>query len=394
MITLDSAKGCTSGPELVERAARVAQFYGFVPFEEAPRGEPSVLGQRSSKFDTKDILFARRDERLLVSAVKTCAINNLGDRRQPTLLWRLMPGERGVATAFELHAIGIPDAIAEGLLIGVTDAIATELGIAKRVVHINSIGSLESSARFTRDLANFLRKYGDDMPPQMRERIHVDPITVALSLADKGHPMLSRAPVSMDYLNEEERHHFWDVLEYLERAETYYELNPLVLGSRDCWSHTLFQMSQVDESAGTCTLFARGGRYDPLCARGTGAGASAVSVSIQLDTTAPQKIKPTPAKPSLYFAHLGKEAKRHAIPALEILRRAQIPVYQSLIHDQIAPQMLDAKRLAVPWILVMGHKEAVEGTMLVRDVRMNAQDTVPLQELSTYLKRRRIGSAA
>lgn len=391
MITLQAAKECNSGTELIEKAVRVAQFYGFVPFEFAPKGEPNVLGPRPQKIDMKDIAFVRRDERLLVSAVKTCAANNLGDRRMPALLWRMVPGDKGAATSVELHVVGIPDAIAEGLLIGVTDAIASELGLGKRIVHINSIGSLESSARYIRDLGNFLRKYGDDMPQHMREKIHIDPITVALALAEKKHPMLNRVPVSMDYLNEEERKHFWDVLEYLERAETYYELNPLVLGSRDCWAHTLFEVAMVDEGAGTQTTFARGGRYDSLCARCVGSGASAVSVSITLDTKAPAKLKTKSAIPSIYFAHLGKEAKRYAIPALETLRRADIPVYQSLVYDQLGPQMQAAKRLNVPWLLVMGHKEAVEGTMLVRDVRLNAQEAVPLPDLPGYLKRRRIG---
>jgi len=52
-----------------------------------------------------------------------------------------------------------------------------------------------------------------------------------------------------------------------------------------------------------------------------------------------------------------------------------------------------AKNLHVPWMLVMGHKEAVEGTMLVRDVRLNAQEEVLLPELPGYLRRRRIGVA-
>lgn len=391
MITLEVAKECSSANDLVERAVRVAQFYGFIPFDTAPHGEKGAVSSRTNKLDTRDVAFVRRDERMLVSAVKTCAAKGLGDSRKPSLLWRMMPGDKGTATSIELHAVGIPDAIAEGLLIGVADAIAADVGIEKRVVHINSIGSVDSSARFVRDLATYLRKYSEDMPQQLRLRIAEEPIAVALALAEKSHPMLGRAPVSMDYLNEEERRHFWDVLEYLELADTYYELNPLVLGSRDCWAHTLFEISRVDTETGTRTPFARGGRYDSLCARCVGAGAAAVSVSIVLDAKAPTKMKSRHQQPVIYFAHLGKEAKRRAIPALELLRRASIPVHQSLMHEQIGPQMVAAKKLGVPWLLVMGHKEAVEGTMLVRDVRMNAQEEVLLSELPGYLKRRRIG---
>ncbi len=390
MITTQSAKECKSATEMLERAARVAQFYGFIPFENAPKGEIGVVSGRTTKLDTKDISFSRAQERMLVSAVKVCAVQGLGDKRMPVLLYRLMPGEKGTATALELHAIGIPDAIAEGLLIAVSDAIAGDVGIAKRVVHINSIGSSESSARYARDLGVFLRKYSEDFPTHLKQRLPSDPIGVLLNLAEKGHPQLNRAPVSMDYLNEEERRHFWDVLEYLELSGNFYELNPLVLGSRDCWAHTLFEVSSVDEETGIRTPFARGGRYDSLAGRCVGAGASAVTVSIVLDTKVPAKLKRYNSSPSVYFAHLGKEARRRTLPALELLRRAEIPVHQSLAYEQLAPQMADAKRLNVPWLLVMGHKEAMDGTMIVRDVRTNFQESVLLPELPGYLRRRRV----
>lgn len=392
MLTLDVASNCKNQNDLINRALRVAQYYGFVHFDDAPTGGTNVLGPRSGKIDQRDISFVHRDERTLLSAVKTCAIKGLGDRRQPALLWRLMRGANPETAVLELHALGIPDAVAESLMIGVTNAIATDVGIEKRVVNINSMGSFESSARFVRDLTTFLKKYATDLPPHMRGMILEDPISSLLYIAEKGHPLLHRAPVSMDYLNEEERKRFWDVLEHLEFAGTFYELSPFVLGSRDCWSHTLFELSYVSPESKRVP-FARGGRYDQLCSRGAGPGASAVSVSITLGGKVPQKIKSKGPNPSVYFAHIGREAKRRAIATLEILRTAGIPVHQSLMHEQLGPQMEHAKKLRVPWLLVMGHKEAMAGSLLVRDTFMNAQEEVFLPDLAGYLKRRRIGVA-
>lgn len=393
MITTQCATGCKSATDMLERATRVAQFYGFIPFEQAPKGEAGVVSGRTTKLDTKDVRFLRPQERLLVSAIKACAVNNLGDKRQPTLLYRLTPGEKGTATSLELHTIGIPDAIAEGLLIAVTRAIATDLGIEKSIVHINSIGSSDSSARYARDLTIFLRKFASDFPTSLQQRLTQDPIGVLLNLTEKGHPNLNRAPVSMDYLNEEERRHFWDVLEYLELSDMFYELSPLILGSRDCWVHTLFEVSTVDEQ-GARIPFARGGRYDAFAGRCAGAGAAAVTVSIALDAKIPKRIPAYKATPSVYFAHLGKEARRRALSALELLRCADIPVYQSIAHEQLAPQMAEAKRLNTPWLLVMGHKEAMEGTMIVRDTRSNFQESILLPELPGYLRRRRVSVVA
>ena len=53
--------------------------------------------------------------------------------------------------------------------------------------------------------------------------------------------------------------------------------------------------------------------------------------------------------------------------------------------------MTAARTLAVPYILIMGHKEAMEGTILVREVATNSQEAIPLPELPNYLKRHRVG---
>ena len=91
-----------------------------------------------------------------------------------------------------------------------------------------------------------------------------------------------------------------------------------------------------------------------------------------------------------YLAHLGIEAKRRSIPILEILRGAEIPVYHSLAYDQIGPQMAIVKSLNIPWLLLMGHKEALANEVAVRNIKTNAQDSVPVSELAAYLHRKHV----
>ena len=67
-------------------------------------------------------------------------------------------------------------------------------------------------------------------------------------------------------------------------------------------------------------------------------------------------------------------------------------MHQGIWYERVAEQMAAARTLAVPYIIIMGHKEAMEGTVLVREVATNSQDAIPLPELSNYLKRRRIGA--
>jgi histidyl-tRNA synthetase len=56
----------------------------------------------------------------------------------------------------------------------------------------------------------------------------------------------------------------------------------------------------------------------------------------------------------------------------------------------MSDQMAAARDLATPYILIMGHKEAMEGTVIVREIATNSQENVPVPELTGYLKRHRI----
>lgn len=380
----------SSTSAFLSAAAKVAEYYGFESLEEMPRAKmarrPLPAGARLDS----DILFARRDERTLPSAGKRLlAVEPTPSRA--LLAWRTVPSPSQGGITFELHAAGVPSAVAEALLIVTAHAILKESGIQGHALSINNMGSSESCGRFVRDVGGYLRKHIESISPTLRPRVGSDPLGTLVQLIERGHPAVSRAPQAMEYLTEEERQRFWDLLEYLEVFGLPYELNTQILGSRDCWMHALYEIALSDPESGTRDTIAFGGRYDTLMSRLARTPYPAAMIGITCEIRGSSRIKrDARGIPAMYFAHLGSEARRRALPALEQLREAGIPLYHGLWHERIGDQMATARSLATPYILIMGHKEAVEGTMLVREVATNAQEAVPLTELANYLKRRRL----
>ena len=395
MIRLKDTRHASTAAFLAS-AIKIAEYYGFTPLESAPRRDykdARQMRERAAKNET-EIAFARREERALVAAAKRCvACARSGS--DSLLLWQTSDSgkERGgpPSVSLELHIIGNGSAIAEALLIVVANAIAQECGLGERVLSINNIGSTESSNRFVRDVGTYLRKHIESIAPTLRPRAALDPLGTLVQLIERGHPAMPRAPQAMEYLTEDERRRFWDLLEYLEAFGLPYELSPHVLGSRDCWSHSLYQVSGVDSETGSRIPIAFGCRCPTLAPRFAAAPTSAATISITCEIRGKPRAKREVAGiPSIYFAHLGAEARRRSLAVLELLRAADIPVYQGLTHDRIAEQMAAARTHATPYILIMGHKEAVEGTILVREVATNSQEAIPLPDLPNYLKRHRV----
>jgi len=384
-------------------AIRLAEYYGFSSLDQMPRASLPVGGAKKphiplSKIES-EVSFARRDERALLSSARKC-ISCLGAAPGSSVLaWRVVSGAPGMPLSLELHVVGPHQAIAEALLIIVGNAIAEEAGLSQRSLAVNNMGSIESSSRFVRDVGLYLRKHIESISPTLRPRAATDPLGALVQLIEKGHPASPRAPQAMEYLTEEERRRFWELLEYLELFGLPYELNPQILGSRDFWSHALFELSTLDPETGTKIPFAVGGRYDPIASRFARTPISGAMISISCEVRGKTRVKRSaPAEsgdiqPAIYFAHLGLEARRRILSVLEMLRKSGVPVHHGIWNDRIAEQMMAARTLATPYILIMGHKEAVEGTILVREVATNSQEAILLPDLVNFLKRRRVGLA-
>jgi histidyl-tRNA synthetase len=339
-----------------------------------------------------DIVYARRDERTLPSAARSC-IARMETPQHTILGWRVVSSAGVVpSTALELHIAGTHANIADALLVAVAHAILEDAGIMERSLHINYLGATESSGRFVRDVNLYLRKHIESISPTLRARAGNDPLGMLVQLIERGHPATPRAPQSMEYLGEEERKRLWEILEYIESSGHAYELKPHLLGSRDCWSHTLFEISSRDPESGARITLASGGRYDPLASRiaKTPLGAAMISITCETRGNTTYKRTERTAPPNIYIAHLGVEARKRILSIIDVLRRAGIPVRHGIWHERINDQMQEAQAINAPYLLIVGHKEAMDGTVLVRTIATNIQEAVPMVELPQYLKRHHI----
>ena len=70
-----------------------------------------------------------------------------------------------------------------------------------------------------------------------------------------------------------------------------------------------------------------------------------------------------------------------------MLREAKIPVCQSLSKDKLGAQLTSADVQNFPYLLIVGQKEALDKTVLVRYKETRSQAAVPVSELVEYLKK-------
>ena len=91
-------------------------------------------------------------------------------------------------------------------------------------------------------------------------------------------------------------------------------------------------------------------------------------------------------KPKVYFIQLGIEAKLKSLNVIEILRKAHVPMTQALSKDSLGAQLGMAEKSGAPYTIIFGQKEAIDGTVIVRNMATRSQDNVKHKNLGEYMK--------
>lgn len=292
----------------------------------------------------------------------------------------------------DLEIMGGSKSIAEALLIQTTRAILKEEGYENICVEINSIGDKESINRFTRDLGNYYRKHVNDMHAECRQLLKKDPFDLLSCQNDKCKKMNESAPSSMDFLSESSRAHFQEVLEYLEALDIPYRINNNLIGNKKYCTETIFSINNLDNEKDKKKqkVLAIGVRYDGLSKKiGAKKEIHGVGISLLIKNNKAdlrkeiKKVK----RPFASFVQLGFESKLLSLNIIESLRKEKIPLFLSLARDRLGAQVSAVEKYHIPYALIMGKKEAVEKSVIVRNNDTHAQEIVEIENLPKYMKK-------
>jgi histidyl-tRNA synthetase len=389
---------------VITKGLEVALYYGFSP-RPAPKisrddidkarkiqsAEPiwKVAGDDGSCF-----LCESPEEKIAI--LRTFEEEKMAEWPQPVMLAFEGPlrggrGEKYSPKEFhlDLEIIGTNKTIAEAILAKTAYEILREEGFTDLYLDVNSVGDRDSMARFGREIVTYYKKHAHELSPKCREAIKKDP--VGLSCSDERCNMLHvQAPQPLAHLSEPSREHFREVLEYLESTNLPYRINPNLLGDRAICTHTIFEIKSLSAEGKDTPPLAFGVRYNGLAKKiGFKKDVPAVGVSIVFKKTndhgrrAPVLLR----KPKVFFIQLGFEAKLKSLTVIEALRQANIPIVQSLPKDKLGAQLSAAETMQIPYTIIFGQKEALDGTVIIRNMTNRSQDIVRIGELPTYLKK-------
>jgi len=189
--------------------------------------------------------------------------------------------------------------------------------------------------------------------------------------------------------------HFKELLEYLEELEIPFELDSSLVRGLDYYTKTVFEFISVSEGGGEMkkNALGGGGRYDGLVKMLGGEITPAVGFSLGLDRLVAEmkklgtRIYKEP-KPRVFLAQLGIFAKKKSLKMFEALERSGIVVAESFGRGSLKSQLKVADRLGVEITLILGQKEALDGTVIMKDMASGNQEIVDAGKVVDEVKKR------
>ncbi len=347
--------------------ARIAYAYGF-------SAAPIPLSKKSVADAGSD----------MKTAAAMALMSNAKAPAQSAQSWGL--ARKGAGTVIAFSVTGARQTIAHAIVVKTALSVAELSGYTNLSVSISSVGDAESKKRFSREWGNFFRKNHEALAPEMRQVAAANPDAAYRALVEKNDPLLLRAPRSIDYLSESSRKNMLAILSLFESVGIPYTMEARLVAEPGVQSEILFAIDGTNRR-GERARIASGGRYDEHLKREHGTNDSAVAISVEvperLDLEAHEE------EPSCFVVHVGDAAKLRAFSVLEALWRAHMAVGQALMAENLRDQILKGAESRARYVAIIGQREALDNTVIVRTVATQMQTTLPLEKLSGYVSRSR-----
>jgi len=366
MRSLERGKRHESLPESI---ARIAYAYGFTA---SPVAIPKRALAANAAADPK-------------TSASISLVNLAEASKGPAQAWGV--SRKGSGTLLSFGIFSTRHAIAPAIVVKTALSIAEVAGFTDLSVLVSSVGDAESRKRFTRELGNFFKKHPDAVPEDLKQVAPRDPDLAYRTMLLNKDPNVDQMPRSIDYLSESSRKTMLAALSLFESVGIAYSIQSRLIAEPGVESELLFAIEGTDKR-GERVRIATGGRYDESAKKARGNQAEA-AVAISLEMQGRLDVEALEEAPACFIVHVGDAAKLRSFALLEALWRAHVAVGQALMLENLREQVQKGTDSGSKYLAIIGQREALDHTAIVRSVATQVQMTLPLDKLASHVSRGR-----
>ena len=291
---------------------------------------------------------------------------------------------------------GAESALRDAEVLEMLASLLDELGVRGWRLELNSVGNAEDRARYNEALREALAPVKDRLCPDNQRRAETNPLRVLDSKEEADQEIINGLPKIADYLGEESRAHFAQVLAALDACGVRYDVNPRLVRGLDYYTRTTFEFTGTT-GLGTQNALLGGGRYDGLSeilggprAPGIGFAIGEDRLILTLQEQAAQDAEAAGAVPptrklDAYLAPLGVGLNAAALALARELRRGGLAVEVGDGGFKLRKSFEVADGLA-RHMVILGEDEVRDGVCTVKTFATGEQRKVARNALVSVLR--------
>ena len=290
-----------------------------------------------------------------------------------------------------LECLGFADPRSDVEAIAIAWDLLAALGLQELTLEINSLGTGDDRRRYRERLVAWLEQHQAGLDPDSLQRLQTNPLRILDSKNTDTQRLLADAPQLADSLDPASRDRFEQVLAGLRQLQIPAVTNPRLVRGLDYYGHTAFEITSG--ALGAQATVCGGGRYDGLVEQLGGPPTACIGWALGLERLLILQERSgtaaAPAAPDAYLVSQGDAAGPLAVVLARDLRRQGLAVELDLSGAGFGKQLKRADRSGARWAVLLGDREAEDGTVRLKDLRQAADGSdaaVPQADLAARLR--------
>lgn len=391
---------------LIKRFSKFAKTYGFHKIEtpileesslySSPDIAATITGRNFITFDTAGKNVAVRPS-ILPSVLRAYSQNKVYET-SPLSKWvysglSVWLGAKNQFVnnyEFGLEVIGTFTHLTEAQVIGAVWQFVKSLGIGDLSLEINSIGTAQCQAVYQDSLRDFLKTKKYDLCDSCNDHIGVRPLNVFRCENLDCQTVISEAPTILDFIDDDSRTHFTNILEALEELQIPYQLNPLYAGtSGSSKTNCVLKYKNKGQTMIIGEAAYHESMMQSICGKNYCSFGFSGSLTVLKEVLELSKIEISrEQKSEVFLVPLGELAAKKSLRLFRDLVTAQVVVYDHFGNAGVKNQLKAAEMNKSPIALIMGQKEAMDEMVILRDVKSGMQEMFSYDKIVDEVKKR------
>lgn len=299
---------------------------------------------------------------------------------------RPQKGRLRMFNQFGVEVIGAKNPLLDVEAISLGWSFVSALGLKDMKVLINTLGDDASRDAYRSALREHFKHDIDTMCADCKRRYEQNPLRILDCKVDGDKDIMKHVPPIHDYLNEESKAYFEQVLQGLETLGIPYEVDDRLVRGLDYYTHTVFEVVSVNEEMGSQSTVFAGGRYDGLVEYFGGPNMSGIGWAMGLErliiACEAEGIE-LGEEPSLdaYVLCLSPKASVAALAITTQLRAAGYKADTDYLQRSFKAQFRTVDRKHAKVAILVGEDDLEKGAVPIKNIATQTQEIVPIDDI-------------